>query len=255
MKIYSIDENITQYTFHEAIARYPFNIVVLQDGETAILIDTAYEQHAAQVKALLEEKGIREFIILLSHHHEDHFEGCKSFPDCQTYASELFAEDHQDHLQADEFMREFKPTQTIVDGEVLKLGSFEIKCYAMPGHNQAEISYLINNQILFVGDLIFENKAGLPSLPYLDDHSRAETYIDSLQLIREINPKVVLQGHGRPLDNPAEINKQIENRIFYLRKIQNAKNDLPLADCLPDEEDQYSGLNFHPLNLQKEQNG
>ena len=56
MKTYPINEAITQYTFHEEKARFPYNLLVLQDAETAILIDSL-------IKEITEEFNITTVVV------------------------------------------------------------------------------------------------------------------------------------------------------------------------------------------------
>jgi glyoxylase-like metal-dependent hydrolase (beta-lactamase superfamily II) len=242
LEVIKIEENIIQFTFVQENSEFPLNITALIDGSSAILIDVAYEQYATQVRNYLSQMGVSNFIIFISHHHEDHFDGCKSFTDCKTYASELFSEDHQEHLETDEYF---------VDGRYYTSENFSIKFIYTPGHNKCEFSFIINEKYLYVGDLIFYNKHGLSSLPYLDDNSTISEYLGSLRKIMKIKHKHMLLGHGHYLDDASEIKKQIENRLYYLNKIQNSNGDTSLDDCLVNDKSEYSGLNFHKTNLIK----
>jgi len=251
MEIIKIEDDIYQFTFKKDELKFPYNITAIIDNETAIIIDVAYEMYAEQVKKYLTDKGILEFVIFISHHHEDHFDGCKSFKEYTTYASELFNNDYQEHLQSDDFLRSFMPTNFLIDGNYCKTEKFEIEYLYTPGHNKCEFSFSINNKYLYVGDLIFYDKNGLTSIPYLDNNSNIDEYIKSLNKIKKLNPKVLLLGHGNYLIDKDEIKKQIENRLFYLEKLKHSKGNIAIEKCLIESKSKYSGLNFHSSNLEK----
>jgi len=251
MEIQKINNNILQYSFTNEKSEFSFNITTLIEGDTAILIDVAYKKYATQVKDHLIEKGISDFIVFISHHHEDHFDGCKIFKDSMTFGSELFEKDFQEHLQPDDFLNSFRPTNHFQNDGIYKTKNFVIDFLYTPGHNICEFSFFVNKKYLYAGDLIFYNKIGLPSLPYIDTNSKISDYIDSLLKIQSLDPQFLLLGHGQYLNSKSEINRQIEDRLFYLKKIQSVGNKLSLDDCLRLEKTKYSGLNFHQSNLNK----
>jgi len=244
-----ITKDIYQFTFINEKSDFPINITALIDGVRVILIDTGYKRFAGQVKKYFLQKGISNFVIFLSHHHEDHFDGCKSFDGSKTYASSHFRDDFQQHLQSDEYLKNFQPDEYILDGGSFSTDNFEIEYIYTPGHNKCEFSFLINEKYFYAGDLIFYNKYGLPSIPYLDGNSTVKEYLNSLKIINVINPEYILLGHGHYLFEKTDMIRQIENRIFYLEKIQAAACEIPVQDCLKGDTADYCGLNFHTGNL------
>lgn len=251
MEIINLNENVYQFSFFRENSQFPFNITVFIDGKSAIIVDVAYEIYAEQVKQYLLSLGVTEYIIFISHHHEDHFDGCKSFKDSITYASKLFQVDYQEHLESDAYLKSFIPSKYIIDGIQFNTNKYQIEFFYTPGHNKCEYSFLINSKYLYVGDLIFYNKEGLPSIPYIDVNSNIEEYIDSLEMIKSINHEIMLFGHGRPLENKKEIIKQIENSLFYLKQIQYSNGVKPVEECILNHKSFFSGLNFHESNLKK----
>jgi glyoxylase-like metal-dependent hydrolase (beta-lactamase superfamily II) len=186
LEIFKLNENVYQFRFVKEKSTFPFNITVFIDGNSALIIDVAYEIYAEQVKQFLLNNGVNEYIIFISHHHEDHFDGCKSFLESITYASKLFQDDYQEHLETDEYLKSFVPSRKLVDGDLFTTKKYEIEFIYTPGHNKCEYSFLINSKYLYVGDLIYFNKEGLPSLPYIDVNSKIEEYIFSLERIKSI---------------------------------------------------------------------
>lgn len=249
MEISKIDDNIFQFIFTKESSDFSLNILALLSNDTAVLIDLAYESQAAQVKNYLEKKGISKFVLFISHHHEDHFDGIKSFPNAATFGSGDFKNDFQEHLQSDKLLKSFTPTIAISDGEIFNFGNFEIKTIYTPGHNKCGFSFLINNKHLYAGDLIFFAKTGLPSLPYIDANSTVQEYIDTLTLIKNINFDCLIMGHGSFVNDRKTINKLLEDHLFYLKKICSANENVSIESYLPDESNSYSGLKFHANNI------
>jgi len=248
-QIVQIDKNVYQFTFVKDKSEFSCNITVFIDGKTAIIIDVAYKKYADYVKRYLSEKGIRESVTFISHHHEDHFDGCKSFKESKTFASKMFSDDYQEHLQNDDYLRTFEPDEFLIDGDYFITKNFKIKYIYTPGHNKCEFSFLINDKYLYAGDLIFYNKDGLPSIPYIDENSTVDEYIESLGKIKKIDSQYLLLGHGAYIDNKEKINRQIDDKLYYLQKIKSSNGSIDINECLVQDSTKYSGLNFHLMNL------
>ncbi len=247
----TITETILQYSFIEENSKNPSTITLLKDRNRTILIDVAYEKYAEILIEELSEEGIDNYTILISHHHEDHFDGMKAFKDFPSYASELFSQDVQTHLQTDDFLTNFMPTHFLEDGQILKFDSFWIKSIYTPGHNICEFSFQINEDILFVGDLIFSNFQDILSLPYLDESSTVSQYINSLTVLKALNPKILLSGHGKAYIGDDVIQEQFDKILFYLSNLQNLDDREPIEKFIDGEIEEYSNLNFHDNNLMR----
>uniref|UniRef100_UPI0032180AEC MBL fold metallo-hydrolase n=1 Tax=uncultured Draconibacterium sp. TaxID=1573823 RepID=UPI0032180AEC len=248
MKRIKIANNIYVFLFEDSNSDFSGTITALLEDDYAILIDVSYKKNAIQVKQFLNSMGIHRFLIFLTHHHEDHIDGCKCFPDMSIYASNLFLSDYQAHLQCDDFLKKLKPNNWILDGDSYKSKSYNIDFHFTPGHNICGFSFLINDKILHAGDLIFEDKFKKPSIPYLDGTSDISDYLYALNKIKELNFDVLIQGHGSPIFGRAKILKEIDDRCYYLNRINMGRGKVELEDCLKDEIERYSGHVFHEKN-------
>lgn len=253
MQIINLGNRAYLYYFQSEDTVFPCNISVFRDKESALIIDLGYQECAERVRRDLISKGVKNFNILISHHHEDHFDGCKSFSDSNVYASGQFGEDHQTHLEGDEFLKSFTPDFALIDGQSYTIGQFHVKCYKTPGHNKCGFSFLVNEKYLHIGDLMFSDKEGIPSIPYIDQNSTVKEYINSMELIRSLLPKTLLLGHGYPLFDEQIIEQRISDHLYYLGKIQkaqSAQSAQPVEKFLRRERSDYSGLKFHVSNLE-----
>jgi glyoxylase-like metal-dependent hydrolase (beta-lactamase superfamily II) len=81
----------------------------------------------------------------------------------------------------------FEPTETIADGDVVTVGSADLKVLHTPGHTDDHICYL-GDDVLFTGDHIISG-----STVILED---ATAYMQSLELVERVTPDLILPGHG-----------------------------------------------------------
>lgn len=251
MKKIEISEDIYQYTFVEEKSIFPFNIIAVIDDKIAFLIDPGYVIFTEQVKADLESQNIEVIGILISHHHEDHFAGCELFPDVKTFGSPGFDSDFQEHLQPNEYLNSFQPEVTFDKEKFIKTVKHSIKALRTPGHNKCAYSFHINEKILFVGDLIIYDKSGKPTIPYMDDNSTIDEHIYSLDMIKLLNPDILIMGHGEPITNKNDILEAIDDRLYYLHKLKSIPFDDDIDDFLLTTSEEYAGLNFHEKNIKK----
>lgn len=183
-----------------------------------------------------DPSGIASLVV--THPHIDHYgmagrlkdeTGCKilmhrrSIDDLQTYEDPAgFIEtlrrllsDHGvdesdlDELSAFEDWRSFvsgvvHPDVLLDDGETLEIGGREWQIVHTPGHSRSHICLYAADGILLSGDHL------LPGItPHIDFQRGAGEdplgdFLDSLAKIEELDPSLVLPGHGKPFDEGAE---------------------------------------------------
>src|SRR5881394_1423664 len=62
-------------------------------GREAVIYDTHVSvEHGRYIREALENRGVTEFTVVLSHWHLDHVAGTAAFADCEVIASERTAE-------------------------------------------------------------------------------------------------------------------------------------------------------------------
>ena len=158
--------------------------LIINNGEAAV-IDAAVEPqtfidlaqtHQAQIKYVLD-----------THIHADHFSRSKQLSE-QTGSKLL--------LPAQNLVQyKFTPVK---DGNQITIGKAVLKAIHTPGHTDESLSYLLNNQILFSGDLLFLNGVGRPDLKSSDEIARQKTIklYRSLQKVLNLPEDIlVLPGH------------------------------------------------------------
>ncbi|HEX2913837.1 MAG TPA: MBL fold metallo-hydrolase [Chloroflexia bacterium] len=116
------------------------------------------------------------------------------------------------------------PTRPIHDEMELNLGGLEIQIIFTPGHTPTNISvFLPLEGVLYCGDCMVQAYA-----PNLDAGGPAEwqTWLESLDKIERLQPKVVMPGHGNVLKG-AEISREIERIRATIETALDLKKNQP----------------------------
>lgn len=137
-------------------------LVIDEESKEAVLIDCSAND--PEIKNAVSEAGVILKYILLTHGHFDHVAGIRP----ETSAKIVMNEKDLPILkQANQYLPMFGiPEITIPnidifikEGDILKIGSTEIKVLHTPGHTQGGVCYLIGDN-LFSGDTVFREAVG-----------------------------------------------------------------------------------------------
>ena len=146
-----------------------------------------------------EIENIHLKYILLTHGHFDHVAGLRDGK-AEVY---MHKADMDWVKNVNQFMPMFgMPQMTIPtinkfieDGDIIKLGSLEIKVIHTPGHTQGGVCYYVNNA-LFSGDTIFRESVGRCDL----EGGNFEQLVDSIEskIYKLPDETEIYPGHGKP---------------------------------------------------------
>lgn len=120
----------------------------------------------AEAEVLVEALSARGYgpddvaAIFLSHGHGDHTGGAQRFP----YAA-LVGGEADTEIIADESDGAVSLDSAIVDGEVRRLGALTVQAYAVPGHTPGSTVYLVDGDVLVLGDVLVARKDGTVGPP------------------------------------------------------------------------------------------
>ena len=131
--------------FDAESSTYTYLVADEHTGEAA-LIDPVREK-LGRDRTLLEELGFTLRYVLETHVHADHVTGAGLLADstgAKTAASSLGASCAVEHLG---------------DGDVVRVGSIEIRALATPGHTQDSLSYYVDGHV-FTGDALLVRGTG-----------------------------------------------------------------------------------------------
>ncbi len=170
-------------------------LIIDESSKEAALVDCSSVDPKIEHE-LLENNATLKY-ILLTHGHFDHVAGIR-----KTNANIVMHNNDTKILnQVNQYLPMFgipniqipKIDLYINDGDVLKLGSAEIKVIHTPGHTPGGVCYLINN-ILFSGDTIFRESVGRCDL----EGGNFNQIVESIQSKIFTLPEgiVIYPGHG-----------------------------------------------------------
>ncbi|XP_052765548.1 endoribonuclease LACTB2-like isoform X1 [Mya arenaria] len=174
------------------------NTYLVGSGKRKILIDTGDPQKPDYINNLrqtLQENscGIQE--IVLTHWHADHVGGV---PDI---TRDILSEP----VKVSKFKRLSSPDEDISpasysfieDNHIFKTDGATLRAILTPGHTEEHmVLHLEEENAVFAGDCIL----GESTAVFDDLHS----YMQTLQKILDLKPKVIYPGHGIVIQNPVE---------------------------------------------------
>ena len=145
---------------------------------------------------MIEKSGLRLEKIFLTHGHWDHVGAIpallEKWPDLPVYAHE------KELCPADEpnphyfFPHAGKNQRTYGNGDILNVGSLEVKVLHTPGHSAGSVTLLAEDR-MFCGDTLFALGCGRWDLPGGDMHD----LIASLAILGDLKGSYkVYPGHG-----------------------------------------------------------
>jgi cyclase len=207
----------------ERYAQVTMGVILTEEG--AIVIDTfPFPQETHEVLDFIQHlasQGVR--YVINTHHHADHTYGNHVFGDAEIIAHRLCRETlarlgSESLAQAKEQTPELAevelrlPDITFETELYIHLGQRTLHLMHTPGHTADSIVVMAEgDKILFTGDIVMP-------VPYIVGGDREE-FVKSLQLVQELKPENIVQGHGDILLR-GELRQDIEDSICYLNTIQ-----------------------------------
>lgn len=171
-------------------------LYLVEGNKKAALIDSC--TGAGSLRRVVEKLTGKPYMVLLTHGHVDHAPGAAEFDevylnerDYPLYRRHCRLEERRGYMQAnmgrvfDQFpllksMPE-KEFRQLHDGDAFDLGGLHIDAFAMPGHTQGFMVFLIREiRILILGDAC-NNSTFL----FDEDSSSLEEYVEALKGLRD----------------------------------------------------------------------
>lgn len=269
----SVNEiKITDNLYIYSSSRYHnINSSAFLTREGVLIIDTMlFPDDMKRVRRLVklrEPKGIKD--IINTHYHLDHTCGNAIFNDARIIALDLCRDMMKRHGK--EILEEFVKVEPEIEGTEINLPNItfnkkanlffeddEFELILTPGHSPDSICvYWKNKEILFAGDTVIP-------VPYFYYGNR-EKLIKTLVDIIALKPKLIIQGHGMPIQEE-NIEKELNSKIKYLKKINEIVKEsietklskreiyrIPIDKCGiekdPDPDDSFWIRDIHISNL------
>jgi len=194
--------HIHQFTF-SPIAENTY--LLWNDNNDAVIIDPGcydnYEKEA--LKDFIENKGLLPKLLLNTHCHLDHVFGEKFVADTWALVPHIHTNEQQVLRLADAagkmwgmpFENYSGPLNFIGDGDLINLGSDELKVLYAPGHSPGHVCFYNASQGFVIGgDVLFNGSIGRTDLP----GGNFDVLINSIrtQLFTLPDETKVYSGHG-----------------------------------------------------------
>ncbi|MBL4586338.1 MAG: MBL fold metallo-hydrolase [Flavobacteriales bacterium] len=163
----------------------------------------ADDEERAALVSFIEEEGLKPIKLLNTHCHVDHVLGNRFL--AEKYDLEL--EMHEDDIPVLNAVPTYgasygfntgemvQPTVFLKDGDVVSVGSVELKVIHTPGHSPGGICfYHESTKQIIVGDALFQGSIGRTDLPG-GDHAQLINAIKTNLLVLPEDVRV-FSGHG-----------------------------------------------------------
>jgi glyoxylase-like metal-dependent hydrolase (beta-lactamase superfamily II) len=214
------------------------NNVLFAGRDGTALIDSGYVAHAPQTLALVQHglRGRALDRLINTHLHSDHCGGnaiLQDFYGCQT-AIPLSEADKVQRWDVDALS--FKATgqqcarfgfdALLAPGDALLLGELEWQALGAAGHDpHSLIFYCPEERILISADALWQNGFGV-IFPELGGESGFLEARATLELIGNLDLRLVIPGHGAPFVDVKEALARAFSRLAYLEAdpLRNAEN-------------------------------
>ena len=206
------------------------NNVLIQDSEQAVLVDTGYWTHAKQTASLVETALQNRTLtsIVNTHLHSDHCGGNSHlqhiYPLLKTYIPPGHATcvddwdaDALTYTPTGQHCPVFNKSGVLSDGDVLSFDDSTWKVYAAPGHDpHSIILFSESDGVLISADALWENGFGVV-FPEIEGVQAFDEVEATLQIIEQLNPKVILPGHGSAFTDVSGSLKRARTRLAQFR--------------------------------------
>ncbi len=215
------------------------NNILFFDDDGATLVDTGYCTHAPQTLALVEAALAAERLhrqqalytltrLINTHLHSDHCGGNAAlmahYPQLQVH---IPAQEAQSVRLWDETQLSYKPTgqqcprfmytHVFQAGTLFTLGGESWQCHVAPGHDpHSVLLFNATHSMLISADALWENGCGVIFPELIGEPGFADA-LATLDLIKALNPKTVIPGHGAVFGDAAAAIQRARGRLEYLQ--------------------------------------
>jgi len=153
-------------------------------GQSCIIVDPTRQPQP--YLDLAKEHSMTVTHVVDTHVHADHISGGPAL------AAELDVEYHLPPEDAGGVVP--FPNHPLKDGDVLDLGSAEVRVMSMhlPGHTPGTIALLVSDEVLLVGDTVFVRGLGRPDLTGQAEELARDLFRSCHERLRPLDPRTII---------------------------------------------------------------
>jgi glyoxylase-like metal-dependent hydrolase (beta-lactamase superfamily II) len=185
------------------------NNVLLQDADSATLVDSGYVTHQAQTLSLVTTalQGRPLARLVNTHLHSDHCGGNHAlqaqYPALQTWippglshAVQDWREDDLSYQPTGQNCPAFSFTHLLQPGSTQRWADMDWQVHAAPGHDpHSVILFAPEHRLLMSADALWQNGFGVV-FPELAGVAAFDEVAQTLDLIERLDPATIIPGHG-----------------------------------------------------------
>ena len=153
-------------------------IIAPEKGSECIIVDPGMTDISAEVELIVSEEGLKPVAVLLTHGHLDHTFSVKPLADGYGISAYIHSEDRRfiadpagihgaqfvEQLRGLHFEEPIK-VENLKDGSQLEFLGMKIRAIHSPGHTRGSLMFLLNDETLISGDVLFAGSIGRTDLP------------------------------------------------------------------------------------------
>lgn len=206
------------------------NTYLIGTGKRRVLLDAGEKENASYISSLMSVLKQQETTIdkiIITHWHHDHIGGLEDVLGCLKGCVTVYKFPRVD--APDDPLPESVSIKHLKHNDEIKTEGATLIVHHTPGHTTDHVVLELTEEgSVFSGDCIL----GEGTAVFEDLH----TYMVSLKLILELQPKVIYPGHGPMIDDPVvKIQHYIAHRIQRESQILKVLNDSLVKYMLPME--------------------
>ena len=153
-------------------------VIAPGEGSECIIVDPGMPDISRDIEMIVEEHKLKPVAALLTHGHLDHTFSIKPLADGYQIPAYIHSEDrrfiadplalHGEQFAAQLAGIEFTEpldVKELKNNEVLELLGMKIVAIHAPGHTRGSLMFVINEELLVSGDVLFAGSIGRTDLP------------------------------------------------------------------------------------------
>jgi len=207
--------------------------VITEEGVVVVDALTTYKLGKELLEAIrgVTDKPVR--FLVVTHYHTDHFYGVGAIKEAgavviaHDWANDYISQPSswnfyearkgilREHMDGTQMVG---PDITLSQGLDIHLGKrkFEVRHYCKAHTPGDIILWMPEEKILFSGDIVFDGR-----LPFLGS-GNSRTWLLCLEKVLELDPEVLLPGHGRPMLGKELIRDRVNWTYKYISELRKA---------------------------------